>query len=70
LHRGRDPVKQALRQSGVNLEVSADANISGGRQVHDVVAGERVGAEGAEPPGEFLHIGHLRPHPRVAVDPA
>jgi hypothetical protein len=59
-----------LRQGGVNLKVSADANIGGGRQVHDVVAGERVVSEGAEPPGEFLHAYHLQPHPLVAVDPA
>jgi hypothetical protein len=30
--RGRDLVEQALRHSGVNLEVSADAHIRGGRQ--------------------------------------
>jgi hypothetical protein len=63
-------VKQALRQSGVNLEISADTNIGGGRQVHDIVARESIGSEGAEPPGEFLHIDHLQSHPRVAVDPA
>jgi hypothetical protein len=67
---GRDLVEQALRLSGVNLEVSADANIGGGRQVHDVVAGELIGSKSAEPPGEFLHIDHLQPHPRVAIDPA
>jgi hypothetical protein len=67
--RGRDAVKQALRQIGVNLEVSVDPNVGGGRQVHDVVAGERIGSEGVEPPGEFLHIDHLQSPPRVAVDP-
>jgi hypothetical protein len=68
--RGRDAVKQALCQVGVDLEVSADTNIGGGSQVHDIVAGERIGSEGAEPPGEFLHIDHLQSPPRVAVDPA
>jgi hypothetical protein len=67
--RGRDLVEQALRQSGVDLEVSADASIGGGRQVHDVVAGERISSKSAQPPRELLHIDHLQPHPRIANDP-
>jgi hypothetical protein len=67
--RGRDLVEQALRHSGVNLEVSADAHIRGGRQVHDVVAGERVSCESAQPPRELLQFDHLQPHPRIADDP-
>jgi hypothetical protein len=66
---GRDFVEQALRQSDVDLKVSADADIGGGRQVHDVVAGERVSSESAQPPRELLHIDHLQPHPRIANDP-
>jgi hypothetical protein len=60
--RGREGVKQPLRQGGVYLEVGAHAYIGGGRQVHDVVVGELVGSQGAEPPGEFLHVDHLKPH--------
>jgi hypothetical protein len=67
--RGRDLVEQALRQSGVDLEVSADTNVGGGRQVHDVAAGERISSESAQPPRELLHVNHLQPHPRVAIDP-
>ena len=67
--RGRDLVEQALRQSGVDLEISADANIGGGCQVHDVVAGERISSKCAQPPRELLHIDHLQPHPRIANDP-
>jgi hypothetical protein len=52
-------VQQALRQSGVDLEVGADANVSGGGQVHNVVDGESLGSKSAEPPGEFLCIDHL-----------
>jgi len=66
---GRDLVEQALRQSGVDLEVSADANIGRGRQVHDVVAGERIGSESAQPPRELLDIDHLQPHRRIVNDP-
>jgi hypothetical protein len=58
--RERDLVEQALRQSGVDLEIRADTNIGGGRQVHDVVAGERISSESAQPPRELLHINHLR----------
>jgi hypothetical protein len=61
-------VEQALRHRGVDLEVSAYANIGGGRQVHDVVARERIGSERAHPPRELLHVNHLQPHPRVAID--
>jgi hypothetical protein len=61
LRCGRYAVEQALCQVGVNLEVIADSNIGVGREVHDIVAGERIGSEGAEPPGEFLHVDHLQP---------
>jgi hypothetical protein len=67
--RRRDLVEQALRHSGVDLKVSADANIGGGRQVHYVVAGEHISSESAQPPRELLHIDHLQPHPRIANDP-
>jgi hypothetical protein len=62
----RDLVEQALRQSGVDFEVRADANFGGSRQVHDVVAVERVSSETAQPPRELLHIDHLQPHRRIA----
>jgi len=55
----RDLVEQPLRQSGVDLEVSADANIGRGRQVHDVVAGERISPDSTQPPRELLDIDHL-----------
>jgi hypothetical protein len=61
--RGRDLVEQTLCHSGVDRKVSADANIGGGRQVHDVVAGESISPEGAQSPRELLHIDHLQPHP-------
>jgi hypothetical protein len=66
---GRDLVEQALRHSGVDLEVSADTNIGGGRQVHDVVAGERISSESAQPPRELLDIDHLQPLRRIVDDP-
>jgi hypothetical protein len=65
----RDLVEQALRHSGVDLEVSADANIGRGRQVHDVVAGERISSESTQPPRELLDIDHLQPHRRIVSDP-
>jgi hypothetical protein len=67
--RGRDLVEQALRHGGVDLEVSADTNIGGRRQVHDVVTGERISSESAQPSRELPHVNHLQPHPRVAIDP-
>jgi hypothetical protein len=67
--RGRDLVEQALRKGGVDLEVSADPHVGGGRQVHDVVAGERISSESAQPPRKLLHINHLQPHPQIADDP-
>jgi hypothetical protein len=66
--RRRDLVEQALRHSGVDLEVSADANIGRGRQVYDVVAGERISSDGTQPSRELLGIDHLQPHRRIAVD--
>ena len=66
---GRDLVEQTLRHGGVDLAVSADPNIGGGRQIHNVVAGERLSSESAQPPRELLHVNHLQPHPRIAFDP-
>jgi hypothetical protein len=67
--RGRDLVEQTLCHSGVDLKFSANANIGGGRQVHDIVAGERISSEGAQPPRELLQIDHLQPHPHGCQDP-
>ncbi|MEU8232247.1 hypothetical protein AB0C12_21900 [Actinoplanes sp. NPDC048967] len=66
---GRDLVEQALRQGGVDLEVSGDAHVGCGGQIHDIVAGERSSSESAQPPRELLHINHLQPHPEIADDP-
>ena len=66
--RGRDLVEHALRQGGIDLEVSADTNVGGGRQVHDVVAGERISSETAQPPRELLDIDHLQPHRPIVND--
>jgi hypothetical protein len=66
---GRDLVEQALRQGGVDLEVCADANIGRGRQVDDVVAGERISSESTQPSRELLDIDHLQPHRRIVGHP-
>jgi hypothetical protein len=66
---GRDLVEQALRQSGVDLEVSADTNISRSRQVHHVIAGERTGSEITQPPRELLDIDHVQPYRRIVDNP-